>query len=122
MAGVPEEGLPYLVMDYVDGRPIDAWCDEHRLNVSERLTLFRAVCAAVQHAHQRLVLHRDIKPAHILVTLNGDVKLLDFGIAKLFADDGLARTLPANRDRDADHDAGVRQPGTGQRRRGSHRK
>ena len=92
--GSTEEGLPYLVMDYVDGRPIDAWCDEHGLNVSERLTLFRAVCAAVQHAHQRLVLHRDIKPAHILVTPNGDVKLLDFGIAKLFADDGLARTLP----------------------------
>jgi serine/threonine protein kinase len=92
--GSTEEGLPYLVMDYVDGRPIDAWCDEHRLNVSGRLKLFRAVCAAVQHAHQRLVLHRDIKPAHILVTLNGDVKLLDFGIAKLFADDGLARTLP----------------------------
>ena len=92
--GSTEDGLPYLVMDYVDGRPIDAWCDEHRLNVSERLTLFRAVCAAVQHAHQRLVLHRDIKPAHILVTVNGDVKLLDFGIAKLFADDGLARTLP----------------------------
>jgi eukaryotic-like serine/threonine-protein kinase len=84
--GSTEEGLPYLVMDYVDGRPIDAWCDEHRLK------LFRAVCAAVQHAHQRFVLHRDIKPAHILVTLNGDVKLLDFGIAKLFADDGLART------------------------------
>ena len=92
--GSTEEGLPYLVMDYVDGRPIDAWCDEHQLNVSERLKLFRAACAAVQHAHQRLVLHRDIKPAHILVTLNGDVKLLDFGIAKLFADDGLARTLP----------------------------
>jgi eukaryotic-like serine/threonine-protein kinase len=92
--GSTEDGLPYLVMDYVDGRPIDAWCDEHQLNVSERLTLFRAVCAAVQHAHQRLVLHRDIKPAHILVTVNGDVKLLDFGIAKLFAGDGLARTLP----------------------------
>ena len=92
--GSTEDGLPYLVMDYVDGRPIDAWCDEHQLNVSERLKLFRAVCAAVQHAHQRLVLHRDIKPAHILVTVNGDVKLLDFGIAKLFADDGLVRTLP----------------------------
>ena len=92
--GSTEEGLPYLVMDYVDGRPIDAWCDEHRLNVSERLTLFRAVCAAVQHAHQRLVLHRDIKPAHIVVTPNGDVKLLDFGIAKLFADNGPARTQP----------------------------
>ena len=92
--GSTEDGLPYLVMDYVDGRPIDAWCDEHRLNVSERLKLFRAVCAAVQHAHQRLVLHRDIKPAHILVTVNGDVKLLDFGIAKLFADDGLARSQP----------------------------
>lgn len=77
--GSTEEGLPYLVMDYVDGRPIDAWCDQHRLSVSERLKLFRAVCAAVQHAHQRLVLHRDIKPAHILVTLNGDVKLLDLG-------------------------------------------
>jgi serine/threonine protein kinase len=92
--GSTEEGLPYLVMEYVDGRPIDAWCDQRRLNVSERLKLFRSVCAAVQHAHQRLVLHRDMKPAHILVTANGDVKLLDFGIAKLFADEGLARTQP----------------------------
>ena len=92
--GSTEDGLPYLVMDYVDGRPIDAWCEEHRLNVSGRLKLFRAVCAAVQHAHQRLVVHRDIKPAHILVTVDGDVKLLDFGIAKLFADEGLARTPP----------------------------
>ena len=92
--GSTDEGLPYLVMDYVDGQPIDAWCNEHRLSVSARLTLFRAACAAVQHAHQRLVLHRDIKPAHILVTRNGDVKLLDFGIAKLFADDGQTRTQP----------------------------
>jgi serine/threonine protein kinase len=89
--GSTDEGLPYFVMDYVDGQPIDTWCDRRRWNVSERLKLFQVVCAAVQHAHQRLVLHRDLKPANILVTSDGDVKLLDFGIAKLLADEGVAR-------------------------------
>jgi serine/threonine protein kinase len=92
--GSTEEGMPYFVMDYVDGQPIDAWCDRHTLNVTERLKLFRVVCAAVQHAHQRLVLHRDLKPANILVTSEGDVKLLDFGIAKLLGRHHLAESQP----------------------------
>jgi len=82
-AATTEEGLPYFVMEFVDGRPIDRWCDERKLNVTQRLQLFRSVCDAVQYAHQRLVVHRDLKPGNILVTADGKVKLLDFGIAKL---------------------------------------
>ncbi|MDQ6678710.1 MAG: serine/threonine protein kinase [Acidobacteriota bacterium] len=82
-AGATGEGLPYFVMEFVDGQPIDRWCDERKLNVTQRLELFRAVCEAVQYAHQRLVVHRDLKPGNILVTADGTVKLLDFGIAKL---------------------------------------
>jgi hypothetical protein len=70
-------------MEFVDGQPIHRWCDERKLNVGRRLELFRSVCAAVQYAHQRLVVHRDLKPGNILVTADGTVKLLDFGIAKL---------------------------------------
>jgi serine/threonine protein kinase len=81
--GCTEEGLPYFVMEFVDGRPIHQWCDERNLNVSERIALFRNVCAAVAYAHQHLVVHRDLKPGNILVTGDGTVKLLDFGIAKL---------------------------------------
>src|SRR5207245_6252676 len=81
--GSTEEGLPYLVMDYVDGEPIDEYCDTHRLSTTERLQLFRAVCAAVQFAHRNQIMHRDLKPANILVTSEGVPKLLDFGIAKL---------------------------------------
>ena len=80
---VTEDGSPYLVMEYVDGRPILEWCDERRRTVPERLTLFLEVCAAVEYAHRRLIVHRDIKPGNILVTADGVVKLLDFGIAKL---------------------------------------
>ena len=81
--GVTDDGRPYLVMQYVDGVAITDYCDQHALSLRERLVLFRSVCAAVTAAHVQLVVHRDLKPANILVTVSGDVKLLDFGIAKL---------------------------------------
>jgi len=81
--GTTDDGLPYLVMDYVEGVPLDDYCDHHKLSIDERLRLFRKVCEAVQYAHQRLIIHRDLKPSNVLVTADGTVKLLDFGIAKL---------------------------------------
>jgi serine/threonine protein kinase/tetratricopeptide (TPR) repeat protein len=81
--GSTEEGLPYLVMDYVDGVPIDQYCDVHRLSIKGRLQLFRTVCSAVQYAHEQLIIHRDLKPGNILITKGGVPRLLDFGIAKL---------------------------------------
>lgn len=81
--GATEQGLPYLIMELVDGEPLDRYCEQRSLSVRERLRLFLDVCSAVGYAHQRLVVHRDLKPGNILVTADGAVKLLDFGIAKL---------------------------------------
>jgi serine/threonine protein kinase len=87
-AGSTPEGTPYLVMEYIEGTPIDQYFERRKSSVTERLQLFRQVCSAVHYAHQNLVIHRDLKPGNILVTSDGVPKLLDFGIAKLLGSDG----------------------------------
>ena len=94
-AGITPGGQPYLVLDLVEGEAIDHYCDSRRLTVDQRLGLFDAVLAAVAHAHSHLVVHRDIKPGNILVSADGTVKLLDFGIAKLLEDGTDGATLTA---------------------------
>ncbi len=84
--GLTDDGRPYFVMEYVEGKPITDYCDEQRLSVNARLQLFQKICDAVQFAHQSLVVHRDLKPSNILVNADGEVRLLDFGIAKLLDD------------------------------------
>ncbi len=93
--GSTEDGRPYLVMEYIQGVPLDQYCDQHRLGLEARVDLFRQVCAAVQYAHQNLVVHRDIKPSNILVTPDGVPRLLDFGIAKLLEGTELPGTIEA---------------------------
>ncbi len=83
--GTTEDGLPYFVLEYIEGTTITRYCDQHKLNTIERLKLFRQVCAVVQFAHQNLIVHRDLKPSNIIVTEDGTPKLLDFGIAKLLS-------------------------------------
>jgi len=87
-AGVTKDGQAWLALEYVEGQPISHFCDERKLSVRERVMLFRQVLLAVQHAHANLVIHRDLKPANILVTSQGEVRLLDFGIAKLLEAQG----------------------------------
>ena len=87
-AGVASDGQAYIILEYVEGQPIDRYCDEHRLNIKSRVLLFLDVLGAVSHAHANLIVHRDIKPSNVLVSKNGEVKLLDFGIAKLVEAEG----------------------------------
>jgi eukaryotic-like serine/threonine-protein kinase len=86
--GVAVDGRPYMIVEYVEGEDLIAWCDHRRAPLALRLQLFLQVCAAVAYAHAQLVVHRDLKPANVLVTSDGRVKLLDFGIAKLLLEDG----------------------------------
>lgn len=91
--GRTEDGRPYFVMEYVQGESITSYADRKRLTTAQRLALFRVVCAAVQYAHRNLIVHRDLKPSNILVTEEGTVKLLDFGIAKLLSDEQTPETV-----------------------------
>jgi len=93
--GVTEGGRPYLVMEYIDGKPITRFCDDRKLSTAERLALFRDVCGAVHYAHRNLIVHRDLKPANILVSEDGVPKLVDFGVAKIVDGTGAEATRGA---------------------------
>lgn len=97
--GTTDDGLPFFVMEYVEGTPVTRFCDEHRFDIKERLELFRQICAAVAYSHQNLIVHRDLKPSNILITKDGTPKLLDFGIAKLLDTEGFENTATATQGR-----------------------
>ncbi|MEQ1646185.1 MAG: serine/threonine-protein kinase, partial [Pyrinomonadaceae bacterium] len=94
--GTTEDGLPYFVMEHVEGEAINRYAEQQNLDLDARLDLFRQVCSAVSFAHQNLVIHRDLKPSNILITNDGKVKLLDFGIAKLLKTDDDLQTATQN--------------------------
>lgn len=96
--GSSDEGLPYLVMEYIEGLPVDIYCDQNRLSIDERLKLLQKVCAAVDYAHRNLVVHRDLKPSNIIVDASGEPKLLDFGIAKLLEAGSYQQTMAVTRE------------------------
>lgn len=91
--GATDDGRPYLVMEYVNGEPIDRWCDQKKLNIRNRLKLFLSVCSAVQYAHSKLTVHRDLKPGNILIGEDDQPKLLDFGLAKILREDGQSDSI-----------------------------
>ena len=119
--GVTDDGQPYFAMEYVEGKPLTEYCDEHRLGVEDRLRLFEDACRAVQHAHGKLVVHRDLKPSNMLVTGEGRLKLLDFGIAKLLAEEDDATATALTQAGVASADPRLRGAGAGARRAGDHR-
>ncbi|HLM01243.1 MAG TPA: serine/threonine-protein kinase, partial [Pyrinomonadaceae bacterium] len=90
--GTSRAGMPYFVMEYVEGEELLDYCERKNLSLNERLEIFRKICAAVSYAHQNLIVHRDLKPSNILITEAGEPKLLDFGISKILSDDEQAET------------------------------
>ena len=95
--GSTDDGMPFIAMEYVDGQPIDRYCDDNRLSLAARLRLFCKVCDAVDHAHRNLIVHRDLKPGNILIDQGGEPKLLDFGIAKILDSEAMAHTMAITR-------------------------
>jgi len=98
-AGVTSTGEPFLVLEYVEGQAIDEYCDRNKLGIDARIHLFLDVLSAVAHAHSNLIVHRDIKPSNVFIRNDGQVKLLDFGIAKVLAEDAVPAQLTAEASR-----------------------
>ncbi len=94
--GLTEDKTPYFVMEYIEGQPLHDYCRQNRLGITERLLLFTQICEAVAYAHRNLIVHRDLKPGNILVTQSGQVKLLDFGIAKILDSESVSNTMTQN--------------------------